>query len=86
MANFFSAGVLAAFGLDVSRELLGFCWTEEDGFVVVLGLARVFEVLLDFPAVTVCWCVLEVLASSLERMLASLGVLIFGQAEELFFC
>lgn len=54
MADFFSAGVLAAFGLDVSRELLGFCWTEEDGFVVVLGLARVFEVLLDFPAVTVC--------------------------------
>lgn len=41
--------------------------------------------LLDFPAVRVCWCVLEVLASSLESMLASLGGLIFGQAEELFF-
>ena len=85
MADFFSAGTLAAFGLGVSRELLGFCRTAEGGFVVVPGLARVFKVLLDFPAVTVCWCVLEVLASSLESMLASLGVLIFGQAEELFF-
>lgn len=85
VADFFSAGILAAFGLDVSRELLGFCTTEEGVFVVVLGLARVFKALLDFAAVTVCWHVLEVLASSLERTLASLGVLIFVQAEELFF-
>lgn len=85
MADFFSAGTLAAFGLGVSRELLGLCRTAEGGFVVVPGLARVFKALLDFPAVTVCWCVLEVLASSLESMLASLGVLMFGQGEELFF-
>lgn len=85
MADFFSAGTLAAFALGVSQELLGFCRTAEGAFVVAPGLARVFKVLLDFPAATVCWWVLEVLASSLESMLASLGVLIFGQAEELFF-
>lgn len=85
-ADFFTAGTLAAFGLGVSRELLGLCRTAEASFVLVAGLAGVFEELLDFPAVAACWCVLDVLASSLESTLTSLGVLMFGQVEELFFC
>lgn len=51
-ADFFTAGTLAAFGLGVSRGLLGLCRPEWD-FMLVPGLARVFKVLLDFPAVTV---------------------------------
>lgn len=51
-ADFLIAGTFAAFGLGVSRELLGLCWPESD-FMLVPGLARVFKVLLDFPAVTV---------------------------------
>lgn len=82
MADFFSAGTLTAFGLSASRELLGLCRAAEGGFV--LGLARVFEVLLDFPAVTVCWGVLEVLGSSWGSALATLEVLLFGKAEDDF--
>lgn len=85
VADFFGVDTLAVFELGVSRGLLGLSGTAEEGFVGVAGLARVFEVLLDFPAVTASWCVLEVLASSLDRMLANLGVLIFVQVEELFF-
>lgn len=51
-ADFFTAGTLAAFGLGVSRGLLGLCRPEWD-FMLVPGLARVFKVLLHFPAVTV---------------------------------
>lgn len=85
VADFFTVGALAVFELGISRGLLGFCRTAVDGFVAVAVLARAFEVLLDFPAVTVWWCVLEVLASSLERMLANLGELTVEQAGELFF-
>lgn len=53
--------------------------------MLVPGVARVFKVLLDFPAVTVWWCVLEVLASSFKSILDSLGELVFGRSEELFF-
>lgn len=51
-ADFLTAGTLAAFEVGVSRGLLGLCRPERD-FMLVPGLARVFKVLLDFPAATV---------------------------------
>lgn len=85
VAGFFGVDTLAVFELGVSRGLLGLCGTAEEGLVGVVGLGRVFEVLLYFlavTAVTASWYILEVLASSLERMLANLGVLIAVQVEE----